>query len=93
MNNVTLLTLLRMLVTKRVISSKEAEDISCVEQVSDILKSKGVCDDTDFITIDHHYRQVINSCRQAVSSSEIGNRRKGLDQFKSILLKEKSFAA
>lgn len=92
MSKMTLLTLLRMLVTKKVISSEEAEDISCVEQVSDMLKSKGVCDDTDFFTIDNHYRQVIASCREAVSSYGITNRRRSLDQLKNILRKEKSFA-
>lgn len=92
MSNMTLLTLLRMLVKKKVISVQEAEDISCVKQVSDILRSKGVCDDTDFITIDNHYKQVISSCREAVSSFEGSKRKTGLEQLRNILTKEKSFA-
>jgi hypothetical protein len=92
MNKLTLLTLLGVLVNKKVLSSKEAEGLACVEQVTATLISKGICDDEEFNIVLNRYRDVISRCRSILASGYPETRKKDKRKLLQLLGKECSIA-
>lgn len=89
MGKLTLLTLLHLLQEKNIITDVEAVNIASIQQVEDILKSKGSISEVDINLVSSNHTLIVNTCRTLLLESS-GEKRKELSTKLHFLVRKDS---